>query len=190
DVHHPEVAPAYEVAVDVEHVGDAARHAGGEVTPARPQHDDPTARHVLARVVAHALDDRVHAAVAYAEPLAGDAPHVRFAAGGAVERDVADHDVLFRHEGRRAGRIDDELAAREPLAPVVVGVALEREADAPRHERAERLARGAGEVDADRVVSQPAAAPPLGDVVAEHRADRAVDVPDRQPKLDRLAVLD
>ena len=115
----------------VEHVRDAARHAGREVAAGRPEHHHPAAGHVLAAVIADALDHRVHAGVAHAEPLAREAADVRLAGGRAVERDVADDDVLLRHEGRVARRIDDDLAAREPLADVVVRVALEHE----RHAR-------------------------------------------------------
>src|SRR2546422_5475562 len=41
---------------------------------------------------------------------------------------------LLGRKRRRARGKDDQSAAREPLAPVVVGVALEREGDPPRHE--------------------------------------------------------
>ena len=44
----------------------------------------------------------VGAAVANAEPLAGDAAQVNLAAGGAVEHDVAGDDVLFGQEGALA----------------------------------------------------------------------------------------
>src|SRR6266403_1055921 len=83
--------------------------------------------------MANALDDRVHAAVANGEPLAGDAA---------------------------------------------------------RDERSEALPGRAREADADRIVRQPLAAPPLRDVVAERGTHRAVDVADRQPQLDGLLVLD
>ncbi len=53
------------------------------------------AGHVLAAVVAHAFDDGRRAAVAHAEPLAGDAAQVELAAGGAVEHHVAGDDVLL-----------------------------------------------------------------------------------------------
>ena len=99
----------------VQHVGDAARHAGGEVAPRRAEHDDAPAGHVLAAVVAHALDDGAGAAVADAEALAGHAADVRLAAGRAVERDVADEDVLLGDERRLARRIDDR--ACRPTAP-------------------------------------------------------------------------
>src|SRR2546429_3593910 len=47
------------------------------------------------------------------------------------------------------------------------------------------LTGGAREVDPDRVVGQPRAAPALGDVVAEHRAHGAVDVMDGQGERHR-----
>ena len=71
----------------------------------RPEHDHAAAGHVLAAVIADRLDDRVDAAVADAEALAGHAADVGLAAGRAVEGDVADDDVLLRHE-RRARRRD------------------------------------------------------------------------------------
>src|SRR6185369_3491774 len=151
EIDHAEVTPALEVTVQIENVRDAPRHAGREVPAGASQDDDPTAGHVLAGMIADALHDRVDSAVTHAEALAGNAAHVGLAARRAVERDVADDDVLLGHEYARAGRIDRELAAREPLAPVVVGVTLEGERDTSRHERTEALARGSGEVDADRV---------------------------------------
>ena len=61
-----------EAAVGVVHVGDAAAHAGGEVEPGRAEHDHAAAGHVLAAVVAHALDHRDGARVADREALAGE----------------------------------------------------------------------------------------------------------------------
>ena len=77
-------------------------------------------------------------------------------------------------------RAHDDPAAGEALADVVVGVAVEAQRDAPRHEGAEALAGRPGEGDLDGVVGQAGAAVALGDLVAEHRADGAVDVADRQ----------
>ena len=45
---------------------------GGEVAAGAAEHDDAAARHVLAAVVADALDDRAGAAVADGEALARD----------------------------------------------------------------------------------------------------------------------
>src|SRR5206468_6315323 len=155
EVHHAEIAAALEGAGLVEHVGEAAGHAGREV-PARLADDDHApARHVLAAVVPGSLDHRQSAAVAHREALARHAAEVGLAAGGAVEHHVADEDVLLGHEGRLAGRVDDDLAAREPLGDVIVGIALEGEGDPAREEGPEALAGGAREVDADRVVGQP-----------------------------------
>ena len=110
----------WNVLVRVEHVGDAAAHAGGEVAAGPAEHDDASAGHVLAAVIADAFDDGERAAVADGEAFAGDAAEVRLAAGRAVERDVADEDVVLGDEARLLRRIDDDLAARQPLADVVV----------------------------------------------------------------------
>ena len=101
-----------EAAGRVEHVGDAAAHAGGEVPAGAAEHDDAAAGHVLAAVIADAFDDRERAAVADGEPLAGEAADVRLAAGRAVQRDVADDDVVLGDERRLPRRIDDQPCRR------------------------------------------------------------------------------
>ena len=53
-----------------------------------------------------------------------------------------------------ARRIDDQPAARESLADVIVGVAFELQRDALGQERAEALSGRAGEVEVDGVVRQ------------------------------------
>ena len=111
--------------VGVVHERDAARHAGAEVAAGRTEHDDAATGHVLAAVVADALDHRGGARVAHAEALPHHAAEVGLAAGGAVERDVAGDDVVLGDELRVAVGEHRELAAREALARVVVGVALE-----------------------------------------------------------------
>src|SRR5262249_56655964 len=123
DVDHADVAAPLEVAIDVEDVGDAARHPRREVAPRASQHDHAAARHVLAAVVADALHDGVSAAVADGEALASHSADEGLAARRAVERDVADDDVLLGRESRAPRRKDDQPSAREALAPVVVGVA-------------------------------------------------------------------
>src|SRR5690606_35011727 len=137
---------------------------------------------------ADALDDRAGARVAHAEALAGQAAEERLAAGGAVEHDVADRDVLLRAVGGVGRRADDERAAGEPLAGVVVGVAVQRERDAVRQPAAERLAGGAVQVDADAVLLEAPEAVPGGDGVRQDAADAAVDVADRAFEPDRAAV--
>ena len=90
----------------------------------------------------------------------------------------------------RSGGYTISLAARQPLAEVVVGVAHERQRDAARDERAEALAGRPGERDPDRVVGQPGAAVPPRDLVAEHRADGAVHVANERVELDGRPVLE
>ena len=88
----------------IEDVGHAAGHAGAEVPTGRTDDHDPPAGHVLAAVVADALDDGVGTRVAHAEPLADHAADEQLAAGGAVGDDVAGDDVLLGRERRRRGR--------------------------------------------------------------------------------------
>jgi hypothetical protein len=83
-----------ELAVLVVDIGHAARHAGGEVAPGLAQHDHGAAGHVFAAVVARAFDHRGGARQAHREALAGHAAEEGLAAGGAVQRGVADDDVL------------------------------------------------------------------------------------------------
>ena len=179
-----------EVALLIEHVGDAAAHAGGEVAAALAEHHHQAVRHVLAAVIAQAFHHRRRAGIAHREALAGHAVEVGFAAGGAVEHHVADQDILFRQEGGSARRIDDQPAAGESLAHVVVGVAFEFERDALGQKCAEALPGRAGELEADRVVGQAGRAVAPRDLAAEHRAHGAMHVADRQLDLDRRAVLD
>ena len=87
-------------------------------------------------------------------------------------------------------RIDDDLAAGQALADVIVGVAFQRQRHAARHERAEALAGRAVEVQLDRVVGQARGAVAPRHLAAGDGADDAVDVADRQRPLDLLAAFD
>src|SRR6516162_5556300 len=178
ELDHRQVAELCEVAGLVQHIGDAAGHAGREVAPGLPEHHDDAAGHVFAAMIARALDDGDRAGVAHGETLAGDAAEIAFARDRAVQHGVADDDALFRHDAAVARRLDDDLAAREALADIVVGFAFEIEGDALRKPRAEGLARGALEADMDGVVRKPRMAIDLGDRARQHRACAAVGVVD------------
>ena len=180
DVDHVVVHAPVQRAVGVPDEREAAAHARREVAAGRAEDHRASAGHVLAPVVADAFDDRGRARVAHAEPLADEPADEHVAAGRAVEDDVAGDDVLLGDELRRARRPQHERAARQALAEVVVGVALEPQQDAARHERAEALPRRTLERDVDRAVGQPFAAVATRDLGAEHRADRAVHVADRR----------
>src|SRR5262245_40096526 len=72
-IDNGEVAAAREVAGLVEDVGDAARHAGGEVAPGRADDQDDAAGHVFAAMVADALDHGDGTGIAHGEALAANA---------------------------------------------------------------------------------------------------------------------
>src|ERR1035441_10451224 len=105
-VNRAQIAALFgKVSTLVENVGDAAIHAGGKISPTGPEHQDQPLRHVFAAVVANSLDYRGRSGVANRKPLACDPVEKRFAAGGAVERAVANQDVLFGGETRPSRRI-------------------------------------------------------------------------------------
>ena len=119
------VAVEVEIVVRIPHIGDAAAHAGSEILPCRSQHDDASAGHIFAAVVAHAFDDGCGAAVAHAETFAGASVDVHFAGCGTVEQGVACYDVFGGVEGALFGRCYDDVSARKSFAQIVVGVAFE-----------------------------------------------------------------
>ena len=120
----------------IEHVGVAAGHARAEVEPDLTEDDDRPRGHVLAPVVADALDHRDGARVAHREPLAGGACAEQLAPGRPVQGRVPD-------EARVAGivgwRRDHDSAAAHGLAHVVVRLSDEVELNPGREERAEAL---------------------------------------------------
>src|SRR5204862_27201 len=102
-------------------------------------------------VIADALDDRHRARVAHAEPFAGDAAQINFAAGGAVEHHVSGDDILLGGKRAFARRIDDDLAARQPLAAVVVHIPFDADRHAVHAERQQALPGAAFEIQLDCV---------------------------------------
>src|SRR6185436_2418082 len=128
--------------------------AGREVAAGAPEHHHHAAGHVFAAMVARAFHHRDGAGIAHGEALARDAAEIALALDRAVHHGVADDDRLLGHDRRVARRIDDDAPAREALADIVVGLALELERDAARKPGCKALARGALELHVDRVVGQ------------------------------------
>ena len=62
-------------------------------------------------VIAGALDNCGSAGIAYGKAFAGDTVNKGFARGGAVERNVANNNILFGFKGAAGRRKDNELAA-------------------------------------------------------------------------------
>src|ERR1700693_419039 len=84
-----------EVAALVENVGNAAAHAGSKISATGSEHHDQAPGHIFATVVANSLDHSSCSGVAYREPLASDSVEKRFAAGGAVEGDIANQNIFL-----------------------------------------------------------------------------------------------
>ena len=74
--HHLRVHIAGEITAVIQHVGDAARHAGAEIAARRPEDDDTATGHVFTTVIADGLDNGIDAAVADAEALARRMPRM------------------------------------------------------------------------------------------------------------------
>src|SRR5204862_7243217 len=106
------VAERVETARGVIDIGHAAAHAGREVAAGVAQHHHYAASHVLAAVVAQALDHRHGAGVAHGEAFARHAVEIGLAGDGAVEHRVADDDVLRRVPRRFRRLLAHDAAAR------------------------------------------------------------------------------
>ncbi len=186
-VDHLPVDVVRQRAVRVVDIGHPARHAGREVASGGAQDDDLAAGHVLATVVADTLDDRVGARVADRESFADHAAQERLAAGGAEQDHVAADDVVLGDVVDRGvvRRPHHDAPAGQTLADVVVGVAVDPQRDTPGQECTEAVARRAVERDVDGAVRKTLPTIGFGDLVAEHGADRPVDVRDRGREADR-----
>src|SRR5207302_10885940 len=90
ELYHGEIAAPRKGSVLVEHVGDAAGHAGGKITTGDTQNHHNAAGHIFAAVIARALDDRDGSRVANREPLARNATEIAFPFDRAVEHGIAD----------------------------------------------------------------------------------------------------
>ena len=179
-----------ELARFIQHISDAARHSGGEIPPRFAKHDDEPVGHVFAAVIAQPFHHRGRAGIPHREALASHAIEKRLAAGGPVENDVADQNVLLGHKRRSLRRIDDQASAGKPFADIIVRVAFQFQRDAPGEKRPETLPRGAREFKSNRVVGQSGRPVFARDPAGKHGADRAMHVLDRQLDHDRGLVVD
>ena len=131
-------------------------------------------------MVTHGLDDRVHAGVTDTETFARHAAHKYLTRCRAVQRHVADDHVFLGHKRGTFGRINNQFAAAQALAEIIIGIAFELQGHALGNERAQALTGTAVELQMDGVFRQPGGAVLLGDFTADNRADHAVHVDDRQ----------
>ena len=150
-----------------------------EVAAGAAEHHDNPAGHVFAAMVAGTFDHRDGSGIADGETLAGDTAEIAFALDRTVEHGIADDDRLLGDDARVGGRAHDDPTARQALADIVVGIALELEGHAVGKPGTEALAGGAGELHVDGAVGQTFMAVTLGDLAGQHRAGGAVGVLDR-----------
>ena len=129
-------------------------------------------------MVAGALDDGHGPRVAHGETLADLPADVDFATGGAIKERVARNDACPRVKSASGWRNDDNAAAGEPLAQIVVGFTFENEVDARHEKGSERLACRPGELHVDFVIVQAGGTTALRHFTREESTDRAVCVAD------------
>src|SRR5579864_1101206 len=111
EINRRQIASLFgEISALVENVGDTAAHAGSEISAASAQHNDETVGHIFASVITHAFDHRSRARISHCKTLARHAIEKCFAAGGAIERNVANQNIFFRCEMRLFWRIYHDLA--------------------------------------------------------------------------------
>src|SRR5882762_5367425 len=189
-VHHRRVAALHEFAVEIEHIGNAAGHSGGEVASGDAQDGHGAAGHVFTSMVTHAFDHGASPGIAHSETLAGNAAEMRFSRDRSVKNYVARDDVLGRLAAELGrGRYND-VPARKAFSAVVVGVADQIECHALGEEGPEALARGPGEPGVNRAIGQPLVPVTPCDLVREHRTDGTVAVPDRHVDRNLLPALE
>ncbi len=140
-------------------------------------------------MIADALHNGRSAGVAHAEALARHAVDERLAAGSAVQRHVADDDIVLMDKLAGLGRIHDDLPAGEALAEIVVGVTLQFQRQPLGDEGAEGLAAAAVALDRVGVITQAVAVEP-GDLTAEDGAEGAVGGGHLQLDVHGLALLE
>jgi hypothetical protein len=142
-------------------------------------------------VVARALHHRNRSRVADRKPVAGLAGGEELPPGGAVQHRVSDDEVVMGDVGvcRPPGGANGDLAAAQSLSYIVVRLAFQLEVRAPADERAEALARRAGEAQPHRAQGQPGVAGLLHDGAGHARADGEMVVVDRvAPREGKIAV--
>src|SRR4051812_20825849 len=130
---------ADKAAVLIEYPCHAAGHTRAEVLSGAAQHQHGAAGHVFATVIAHAFDDRGCTGVADSEAFAGAPGCEEPARGCAIERDIAQQDMMRAFTRGVALGAKHDLTAAEALANKVVGKTLEHQPHSGYCECTERL---------------------------------------------------
>ncbi len=171
----------------IPYVGDAACHACGKVPTRAAEYDDGSLCHILAAVIPDPLDNGRGSGVSDRKSLARNAAEIGLASGRAVKHGIPDNDVFFRSEVRILRRINNDLSSGESFARVIVRVSFKRQRDSGREKGAKALTGGSGESEAHPIFRQPFGPVAPRHFAAQHGADRAMYVPDRQRDIDGCA---
>mmetsp|Transcript_60827 Transcript_60827/g.98484 ORF Transcript_60827/g.98484 Transcript_60827/m.98484 type:complete len:204 (-) Transcript_60827:185-796(-) len=164
-------------------VQQAATHACSDVSADVSKGYDDAICHVLAQVVARALDDRLAARVAHPEALTDAAVEEDPSASGAIKARVACNHAVNRHELAVWRRYTHKGATVHSLPDVVVALAGDMQVHSLDVEDAERLSSRSGEVQLQLAIE--AIVPVKSCNVSSNAAtNRTIDVPDRQINRD------
>src|SRR5690554_1461604 len=189
-LHHGQVAAAAQAVVRVPYISYAAGHPGSKITASCSQHHNRAARHVFAAMIAGALHHSRGARVAHGKAFAGDAIEIGFSRQGAVQHRVAGNDVVGAEAAKVIGRANDDAAARQALADVIVGLADQVQCDAMGQESPEALSRRAVALDMYGVVRQAFMAVARGHHARQHGAYGAIAIAHRGNERDLFAAFD
>src|SRR6185312_279398 len=127
-INRSEVAAFFgKVSLVINHVSNAAAHAGSEIASAGAEHNNESVGHVFATVVANAFNDRGGSGVADRETLTSHTVEKCFATGCAIKSDVANQNIFFCRKGGFFWRMNDDAPAGKPFADVIICIAFERE---------------------------------------------------------------
>src|SRR5712692_1192273 len=134
-----EIAVKHIISLGAQNVSQAAGHTRSEIQTERPEDDHDATGHILAAVLADALDYGESSAVADGEALPTAAGDKELARGSAVEHGVSGKNVTAPGSGKSSS--DGDGSAGKTFSDVVVGLALEPEGYALGKKSAEALAR-------------------------------------------------
>ena len=105
-------------------------------------------------MIADAFDDSMRARITHSETFGRNTSEVAMTACSAIQARVTHDDVLFRHERRRLGRIDNETSTRQTLTNIVIRITFEFERDTWRQEGTTGLAGTTAGFDVNSVTRQ------------------------------------
>ena len=105
-------------------------------------------------MLSHAFHHRISAGISHSEPFPCDPADKGFAAGGAVEGHISGDHVVTGGILPVPGRIQDQLAAGQSFAEIIVGISFQLKGQPPGDKGSEALSPGALPIDGKGVFRQ------------------------------------